>query len=66
MTDWTKIVRAVADPRAKRPDPAIVEMIADHAEDVFARYGITTIRRQAASSLTPATRPGIFRRSRKI
>ncbi|MBY6242850.1 glycoside hydrolase family 19 protein [Methylosinus sp. Sm6] len=47
MTDWTKIVRAVADPRGKRPDPAIVAMIADHADDVFARYGITTIRRQA-------------------
>lgn len=47
MTDWTKIVRAVADPRGKKPDPAIVAMIADHAEDVFARYGITTLRRQA-------------------
>jgi putative chitinase len=47
MTDWTKIVRAVADPRGKKPDPAIVAMIADHADEVFPRYGITTIRRQA-------------------
>lgn len=47
MTDWTKIVRAVADPRGKRPDSAIIAMIAEHADEQFARYGITTLRRQA-------------------
>jgi putative chitinase len=48
MTDWTSIVRAVADPRGKKPNPKIVAMIADHADEQFGRWGITTIRRRAA------------------
>jgi predicted chitinase len=48
MTDWTKIVRAVADPRGKKPAPAIVAMIADHADEQFPKWGFTTLRRQAA------------------
>jgi len=49
MTDWTSIVRAVADPRAKKkPDAAIVAMIAEHAEAQFPKWGFTTLRRQAS------------------
>jgi len=43
MTDWAKIVRGISPGAAEH----IVAMIADHADEVFPRYGITTIRRQA-------------------
>lgn len=43
MTNWTRVLRALA-PHG-RDD--IIAMIADHADDVFPRFGITTIRRQA-------------------
>ncbi len=48
MTDWTNVVRAVADPRGKKPEKAIVAMIADHADEQFEQWDISTIRRQAA------------------
>ncbi|WP_018266534.1 hypothetical protein [Methylosinus sp. LW4] len=49
MTDWNAVIRATADPRAKKkPDAAIIGMIADHADDQFPTWGFTTIRRQAA------------------
>jgi putative chitinase len=48
MTDWNAVIRATADPRGKTPDPKIVAMIADHADEEFPTWGFTTIRRQAA------------------
>lgn len=48
MTDWTNVVRAVANPRGKKPEKAIVVMIADHADEQFEQWDISTIRRQAA------------------
>jgi putative chitinase len=48
MTDWNAVIRATADSRGKRPDPAIVATIADHADDQFETWGFTTLRRQAA------------------
>ncbi|TDX63985.1 putative chitinase [Methylosinus sp. sav-2] len=49
MTDWNAVIRATADPRAKKkPDAAIIGMIADHADDQFPTWGFTTIRRKAA------------------
>jgi predicted chitinase len=44
MTNWNHVVRNLA-PNAR---PEIVAMIADHADEQFAKWGITTIRRQAA------------------
>lgn len=43
MTDWAAVVKAIA-PHAKK---AIVDMIAAHADEVFAKRGLTTPLRQA-------------------
>lgn len=43
MTDWKRALRAIA-PRA---DPRIAAMIADHADAQFAKWKISTVRRQA-------------------
>lgn len=49
MTDWKAVILATVPPeRRKRVKAEIVAMVADHADDLFARYGFTTIRRQAS------------------
>lgn len=49
MTDWKSVILATVPPeRRQRVKPEIVAMIADHADELFARYGFTTIRRQAS------------------
>ncbi|KAF2991170.1 hypothetical protein OGR47_02620 [Methylocystis sp. MJC1] len=62
MTNWTRVLRALA-PHG-RDD--IIAMIADHADDVFPRYGITTVRRQACiiahAAVETGNRRGYFQR----
>lgn len=44
MTNWPRVIRAIS-PNAK---PAIVDMIAKHADEQFDEWELTTLRRQAA------------------
>jgi len=49
MTDWKDVILATVPPeRRTRVRAEIVAMVADHADELFARYGFTTIRRQAS------------------
>ncbi|PPD10320.1 MAG: hypothetical protein CTY36_00035 [Methylocystis sp.] len=49
MTDWKAVILATVPPeRRTRVRVEIVAMVADHADELFARYGFTTIRRQAS------------------
>jgi putative chitinase len=49
MTDWKAIIQATVPPtRRAHVKPEIVAMIAERADELFARYGFTTIRRQAS------------------
>lgn len=49
MTDWKSVILAtVPQQRRKRVNMEIVAMIADRADEMFARYGFTNIRRQGS------------------
>lgn len=49
MTDWKSVILATVPPeRRTRVRPEILSAVADHADEMFPRYGFTTIRRQAS------------------
>ncbi|MGJ0396258.1 MAG: hypothetical protein ACR65U_08540 [Methylocystis sp.] len=49
MTDWKAVILAtVPRERRSRVRPEILSAVADHADEMFPRYGFTTIRRQAS------------------
>lgn len=49
MTDWKAVILAtVPRERKSRVRPEILSAVAQHADEMFPRYGFTTIRRQAS------------------